>query len=133
MNDLINPQQYQEAVRRTLTYLHTRRHDFDAIAFRGLSGSLIAPVVAYQLQKKMMAVRKERSPHTTYKIEASHKASERILILDDFISSGATIREIISVVKSECPACKIVGIHLWRANYSSSTQYEGFDIWVPTY
>jgi len=133
MNKLIDPVHYQAAVRRTLSYLYTRRHDFDAIAFRGLSGSLIAPVVAYQLQKKMMAVRKENSPHTSYKIEAASNPSERVLILDDFISSGATIREIISVVKSECPACKIVGIHLWRANYSSSTQYEGFDIWVPTY
>lgn len=127
MNNLIDPKEYQVTVKRVLDYLYTRRHDFDAIAFRGLSGSLIAPVVAYQLQKKMMAVRKERSPHTSYKIEAAHKATGRVLILDDFICSGTTIKEIISVVKSECPDTRIVGLYLWRASRRGT--YEGIELW----
>jgi hypothetical protein len=66
---------------------------FDAIAFRGLSGSLVAPSVALKLGKTLLAVRKEEECHSSRQVEGDLGA-DRYIIIDDFVSSGETINEI---------------------------------------
>lgn len=73
--------------------------DAQAVAFRGLSGALIAPIVAYKLGLNPIGVRK--------KVDWSHGAKpvhtrtlergkiDRYVIVDDFIDTGDTVREIV--------------------------------------
>lgn len=73
--------------------------NFDTILVRGVSGLLVGPVVAYLLNKNIAVVRKDsESSHAGCKV--SGVVSGRCIILDDFISSGATVREIIKVFES---------------------------------
>lgn len=80
---------------------------FDAVAVTGLSGLLMGPVVADRLGKGIIVVRKEgEKNHSGYAIESS--VSGKYVIVDDFISTGATIRRIVDNVGEGC-----VGICLY--------------------
>jgi hypoxanthine phosphoribosyltransferase len=73
---------------------------FDAIAFRGASGALIGPILAYMLGKTMIMVRKERREgHSYYLVEGEYTA-RTYLIVDDFISRGTTVRAIVEGVNN---------------------------------
>ncbi len=87
----------------------TTGNNFDAIAFQGLSGSLIAPILAFQLNKKMIVLRKENS-HSKYKVEGYLEA-RRVIIIDDLISSGRTMKTIIGFLKSK--ECEILGVFMY--------------------
>lgn len=88
---------------RVLSY-----YSFDAIAFRGLSGSLVAPIVAHMMDKTLLAVRKGEQCHSVHMVEGDHNA-RRYVILDDFISSGTTVREILKWVGREIPHARCIG------------------------
>lgn len=64
--------------------------DFDTLVGRGLSGSLVVPIVARALSKSFMLVRKEISAHATWDVEGD--LGRRWLFIDDLISSGETLR-----------------------------------------
>jgi len=83
--------------------------EFDTIAFRGMSGALVAPIVARDLKKEIILVRKEKGDnHSGYTVEG-HIGAKKYVILDDFISSGATVREIIKEVQAATPTAELVG------------------------
>jgi len=88
---------------------------FEAIAFRGISGAMVAPAVAYKLGKQLMCIRKTSDQaHTTYIAEGPLTES-RYVIIDDQISSGATVLAIRDAIQSELnPAHKCVGIYLYN-------------------
>ena len=84
---------------------------FDTIAFRGLSGTLIAPIVAHILKKEIIVIRKREpgsSDHSGHRIEG-HVAAKRYVILDDFIAGGNTVKEIIKGVEMFAPGAKLWG------------------------
>ncbi len=86
-----------DIVKRTVKVLKPHVSFFDSIACRGMSGTLVAPAVALALKKDLIIVRKESS-HSVYKVEgAFHK--EAYVIVDDFVSSGNTIVQIINEIK----------------------------------
>jgi hypothetical protein len=66
---------------------------FDSLVFSGLSGSLVAPPVAMKLRKDLVCWRKTRETHSRYN-RLEGKLSRRYAILDDFIESGDTIKDI---------------------------------------
>lgn len=73
-------------------------HTFDSIAFRGMSGALIAPALAVRLRKGMVMVRKDdASSHSSFSVEGNRLAS-RYIIVDDFVDSGSTRDQIIEAV-----------------------------------
>ena len=83
---------------------------FDTIAFRGMSGALISPQVAIAMQKHLILVRKgNESSHSDYLVEG-YKAAQRYVILDDFVSTGATRDAIKESVTTFAPKAKYVGI-----------------------
>lgn len=85
--------------------------EFDAIAFSGQSGSLIAPIVAMLMGKSLIMVRKSgvRS-HSSYKVEGDINAKSYIII-DDLTSSGKTIEFIQTSMRDEgFKHCKYVGM-----------------------
>jgi len=92
------------------------RYEFDAIAFRGLSGALVAPTVAMMMGKTLLAVRKlHEAAHSIHLVEGDIGAT-KFVILDDFSSSGKTVYEILKAVKTEfesqgCPVPECVGLY----------------------
>jgi len=85
-----------------------RAYDFDAIAFRGLSGALIAPIIAMQMGKSLLAVRKDEKTHSIHKVEGDISA-RRYIIVDDFIATGSTVRAILKHVK-DFSGAKCIGV-----------------------
>ncbi len=90
--------------------------DFDAIAFRGMSGCLFASVLAYELRKPMIMIRKRlkeseyRTDSHSCKIVEGDRAAKTFLIVDDFIATGTTVREICKEIKDVMPNAKCIGI-----------------------
>jgi hypothetical protein len=74
--------------------------DFDTIVFRGMSGALLAPLVAQTLKKELLMVRKDDGTHSSYKVEGN-LATKRYIILDDLICTGETLKHIFSTLHRE--------------------------------
>ncbi len=83
--------------------------DFDTVAFRGMSGAFLGPIIAADMHKKMILVRKpEDSTHSPLKTEGNSSA-KRYVIVDDFISSGRTRTAIVDAVYDFAPRAKYLG------------------------
>jgi adenine/guanine phosphoribosyltransferase-like PRPP-binding protein len=95
----------------TLIEQQINRSSYDCIVFRGLSGALIAPIVAYKLGKPCVPVRKGESSHSSHSIELVGDY-RKYIILDDLISAGKTCREIINICDRHCMKCS--GIVLYN-------------------
>lgn len=93
--------------------------EFDAIAFTGGSGAAFAPILAYELDKKLVIVRKDgQSSHHGTNVSAS-RGVNTCIIVDDFVSSGNTIRFVQSKVE---PTIKVVGIYLYKDSDPKRTE-----------
>ncbi len=103
--NLGNPQQFDRVVRDAVAAL--QHIEFDTLVFRGFSGALVGPTVAHSLGKCFALVRKERdSTHSDKSIEGVVEG--QYLIIDDFIDSGETINNMVSVFPSHC-----IGVYLY--------------------
>jgi adenine/guanine phosphoribosyltransferase-like PRPP-binding protein len=91
---------------------------FDAIACTGLSGSLVAPAVAAELDKPIVIVRKGESSHgNTIESSKNFKDAFNYIIIDDLVESGRTMTRIKKVLTKECGA-KCVGIYFYNQDSS---------------
>jgi hypothetical protein len=80
--------------------------DFDSFAVCGTSGLLIGSLAADRLGKGLIVVRKECDVnHSDNWIECSNDA-HRFVIIDDCISTGATIQYILRRVAERCDEIK---------------------------
>jgi adenine/guanine phosphoribosyltransferase-like PRPP-binding protein len=70
--------------------------EYDTMIGTGLSGTLVVPTLARILRKHWAIVRKEASPHTSKMVEG--EIGDRWLFVDDFVSSGATLRRVQAAV-----------------------------------
>jgi len=126
----LDPTKRQETVQICVNIL--KHYEFDAIAFRGLSGALFAPTVAMLMDKSLLAVRKDEQSHSFRMVEGDHAAG-RYVILDDFISSGETVRNIVEEIHNVMPWAQCIGIlqYLWKTP-SSDWRYsiDPVDHWV---
>lgn len=93
LDPCLDPNDRRKLISCTVQTLLPHRLEFDTIAFRGMSGALIAPEIAQYLQKPLLLVRKGENKHSCFEVEGNIH-TERYLIVDDFISSGNTIKEI---------------------------------------
>lgn len=72
--------------------------EFDGIAFTGMSGALVAPLVADKMKKKLLMVRKEGDgSHSSYNVEG-HRDIKRYIVLDDLVCTGTSIRNVVKGV-----------------------------------
>ncbi len=101
--------------------------EFDTIAFCGMSGALFGPVLAHRMDKKMILVRKaDDKRHSSYD-EEGYKNAERVLIVDDVCSSGATVKHIIEGVKKHCgKQVKFVGAYFYGEGRGACDSPRGF-------
>lgn len=70
--------------------------EFDAIAFRGMSGALIAPIIAYLMHKSLIMVRKPKTaePNHSGRLIEGDMYATRYVIIDDCTSTGQTVNTI---------------------------------------
>ena len=110
---VFEPQERSQKIEWTLNQLQGL--DFDSIAFRGMSGALIAPIIADTMRKTMILIRKPRTDeqyHSSYGIEGDC-GTRRYVIVDDQISSGDTLRAIRAGIQEFAPEAKCVGVVLY--------------------
>jgi len=81
----------REVVDCTLNCLISK--DFSTIAYRGHSGAIVGPAIAYLLEKNLVLIRKEENAHSASKIEG--KLQGKYVIIDDFIDTGETVSDIL--------------------------------------
>lgn len=112
LNDVLSPSSLKQIAAKICRKLKYRKNDFDVIAFRGMSGALIAPIVAAKMNKGMLMVRKESDKnHSNFTVEGNI-AGDRFIIIDDLVCTGDTIREIVSKVQKGTSK-KFVGLCLY--------------------
>jgi hypoxanthine phosphoribosyltransferase len=102
LNEL-DPCHGQEAVAASIKALS--KISFDAIAFTGMSGALVAPSVAYALNKPLIMVRKPNDGSHAVKqynvlVEGALEVSSYVII-DDFYCTGKTLHYIVQSIKEQ--------------------------------
>lgn len=86
-------------------------HKFEAIAWTGNSGGMVAPVVAYLLEKHQLAIRKPRqSSHTEARVDRPVEGLSHYVIVDDFVATGTTVKQIIDTLREEMPFVHCAGV-----------------------
>lgn len=101
---------------------------FNSIAVTGISGLLLGPILAAQLNKKILVVRKDTKTTNSDKIvEGRSVKNDRYIIIDDFIQSGSTINRIIKEIHIFNPTAKCVGIFLYNER-DKRTSFNGIKI-----
>jgi hypothetical protein len=123
LDRVYDPKEFSRTVDETLEMMREHAADFDAIAFRGSSGAALAFIAAHQLDRPLIHIRKDKG-HYGSRMEGFLGAT-KIAIVDDFVASGDTIREIVSeVVDSYDTAGYVepVFTHLFLYSCGLSTQ-----------
>lgn len=107
---------------RTLVKVIKRKvgvENFDAIAYRGMSGAGVATVVGYLLKKPLVMVRKVdiESAHSCYNVEGAIDA-KRMVVIDDCIATGSTlykiVKDIIHARQVETEGLEVVAVLLYN-------------------
>ena len=95
-----------------------KQYNFEAFAFRGMSGALIAPLLAYKANKTMIMVRKPKPyndqcyDHSRQRVEGD-SAAKRYIIIDDIRCTGRTIQDIIERVSEFAPRARCLGMIMY--------------------
>lgn len=124
----VDPKQLQEridfATKAIELYEATHETTVEAIAFRGMSGALVASPVAARLQKPLILVRKPNdNSHSPLKVESCKIEPKNYVILDDFVSSGKTANAIIKAIKLVAPKAKYLGV--LQVSYLHNDSFNG--------
>ncbi len=112
VSDFIEPCKIRKNAAKVIAIIKRKKLKFDAIAFRGLSGAVIAPMVALKLRKTLIAIRKEKTNHSHRLVEGDLNAKTYIIV-DDLISSGITVRKIVRELKRLNKEQKCLGVVLY--------------------
>ena len=98
LHNVLTPGRLTQTVNRVIRLIARSKVKFDAIAFRGMSGALIAPQVASHFSVPLLMIRKNKNnSHSRLTIEG--KAVKKYIIVDDCISSGKTMEIIVDAVR----------------------------------
>jgi adenine/guanine phosphoribosyltransferase-like PRPP-binding protein len=103
-----------------------KKLEFDAIAFTGISGMSFGFPLSYLLKLPVINIRKDwrdTGSHYRGRIEGT-VSSRRYLIVDDFISTGDTVKNIIKIIHEELGGKAIpVGLFLHNSG-AMNPQFE---------
>lgn len=93
MRRYLDPHTLEKSVATIASFLEPYLDQFDTLAFRGHSGSILGTALALKLKKNMLLVRKDgEDSHSDYAVEGT--LHSRYLIIDDLVASGRTVRKI---------------------------------------
>jgi len=75
--------------------------NIDAIGGIAITGLTYATAVAYKIQKSLIYFRTSRKLGVTYRIEGALKPGSRVVILDDVITTGRSIKRFVEYIRGE--------------------------------
>ncbi len=134
----LRPHLLRREITKAAKFLKANGIEFDAIAFRGLSGALLAAPLAARLKKELILVRKdEDKTHSAFRVEG-FRATKRYIIADDLISTGATCQAITEAIKNFAYHAVCVGALVFNNSVSRhhltpepSSTYRGMVFFTP--
>lgn len=105
----------RKSVQRCLRMLRPRKSEFDALYVTGNSGTVPGAVVAHSMMKELVVLRKQYGNVGTLshglEVEGSAQWEHaRLMIVDDFISSGSTL---VRLMERMPGSCTLAGIMLY--------------------
>lgn len=107
---LLNPRIKREIINNCCKDLESNEIYFDSIACCGISGLLVAPIVAENIKKNLVIVRKKNDKrYSPFQYEGV--VPNNYIIIDDLICSGKTVKHILDTISEDCPNAKCVGIY----------------------
>jgi orotate phosphoribosyltransferase len=108
LQEFIDPTKAVKTVEQCAKLLETL--EFTTFAFRGLSGALIAPMLAVKMGKTLLAVRKVHpTGHGSNRVEGDYAAGNYIIV-DDFIATGKTCQAIMEEIDNHVPSAKCIAV-----------------------
>jgi len=114
LKPVLDRAQVASTVLQAITELHNI--EFDTIAFRGVSGALLAPILAYKMEKELCIIRKpDMTTHSTEKNFEGFVESKAYIIVDDLVASGDTVMQIIKQMYDHNPKSKFKGLYLYTS------------------
>ncbi len=117
LEDIINPGKFAAALDRAARALSAV--EFDSIAATGLSGIVFAAALSVKIGKPAIYVRKLETPHThSSRTVEGPDSIYSFVIVDDFVSTGATVRRIVGAVAGQYgESAKCVGVYAYTKDY----------------
>lgn len=111
LQPLLNCSDRAKVVERTLQELKPHDDKFTAIACTGYSSSLISSIIANEMNKDLIVVRKESdSRHSGHLVEGPKSA--KYIFIDDMISTGQTWLRVKDTVSERLKGV-MIGIYLY--------------------
>lgn len=117
LGDVIEVGKRAATITKLVHYIKQAGFSFNAVAFCGMSGALIAPAIAEAFGVEMIMVRKRDRSHSAYEVEGA-MGSGRYIIVDDLISTGSTIEHIIERIKSFDNSAVCDGVVTYSGHYT---------------
>lgn len=125
LTSVLNQEKRRLIINHIQNFLQKNEVQFDSFVGRGVSGISIASMLSFVMDKGLITVRKDDDgSHSSHKVEGVDILGEnRLIIIDDLVCSGTTIKEIISKVTYCCEnnrhmgrplKCKILGAILYH-------------------
>lgn len=119
LKDILNPNEFGNVIADCLEALKPHADKFDAIAISGYSMALIAPIIAWKMNKGIILVRKTTKGCASQFI-VEGVICDSYIIIDDLVCSRDTLNRVRDDIKDEhhSPA-KLYGIYLYDLEHSA--------------
>lgn len=101
-------------VRQAAVELRPHRREFKFLVATGMSGVIVGSPLALRVNRPLVVIRKPTDDsHQHSPVVNRNDAEGPYVIIDDFISSGATLRRIHTVMEEECWFARYAGTYLY--------------------
>ncbi len=95
----------EQSIEKIKSALIPKAHLYNGIIVTGVSGMGLGFVLARELKKKIVILRKGESCHSSWHIE-NLDDKDKLVFLDDFISSGKTLNTVYSNINEAWPTAE---------------------------
>ena len=117
LRDFLGAKKLRYNIFRMYKAIKSSKVKFDAIAFSGNSGAIIASPLSILLRKPLILVRKTTDDcHSACTLEGCTKRGCRYIIVDDLICEGKTIENVIREVENQIVEPVLVGIFVHHSD-----------------
>ncbi|CAB4196676.1 Phosphoribosyltransferase domain [uncultured Caudovirales phage] len=127
LSDVFVKENFSETMRRTthLARMMRRAYKFDTIVFTGMSGAAVAFPLSLALNTSLVCIRKVNdNSHYPFSFEGNANVKDYIIV-DDFISIGTTIRNVLSKMAKAKPKATCKAILLYKSRRHKLFSYKG--------
>jgi hypothetical protein len=110
--DFFSPKMFKKKIEEAARSLSKFREttSFQALAFRGMSGALLAPAISIEIGCSLIFVRKGEATHSIYQVEGLYSA--KYVFVDEFIGTGSTFGTVVESISKYSSDSECVGWYL---------------------